>query len=271
MINRKFSKIAQSLTLGAVAGCVLFAVVGCGEEESAEPVVRNTTPPPPPPPVKPKVTSIADLMVQLGIDERVSISEDQAPDNTEDRIALLTFFDGMVRGEQKTVSDMLPMTDREQLEALVASGQWEKATNDIYSVELYTGKDPNFNEDVVLAIYTVGFDLQPQMWAFESDRDGYVFEAVPGPSDILDKISGTGEQLIAAWFAYNDMEMNDIANRLDEKLEFEKQNIARGNDESKSSASKGPANPGGGPMSPGGGGKKRRPIPKTPRKPPGPG
>lgn len=270
MINHKQNVLNRILVCGLTAGCLMIAMTGCGGEEEAAPVVRDTAPPPPPPPAKPKVTPVSDLMVQLGIDDRVMLDEAQAPDNTEDRIALLTFFDAVVRGDEQTVGDMIPLTDREQLEAMVESGQWNKATDDLFSVELYTGKDPDFGEDVVLALYTVDLDLQPQMWTYASEQDGYVFEAVPGPSNILDKITGTGDDLIDAWFAYNKWEMNDVANRPDEIIEIAQRNLARDSGGSKSSSAKPSPGVTPGPAQPGGG-RGRRPIPKTPRKPPGPG
>lgn len=247
----------------AFVGVAAMGLAGCGGEEAPPPVAQNTTPPPPPPPPKPAVTPISDLMAQLGIDERVIFPEDQAPQNDEDRIAILNFFDAMVRGDDKTIAEMIPLTDQEQLAALVDSGQWEKTTGSaIEMVELRTGKDP-LGGDVVLALYTVGFDYQPQMWEYGSDGEEYVFNAVPGPPDILDRITGT--DLIAEWFKFLDTELA-LADQPDVELKPE---TARLGGDGSSSGNSGGGTPDG-PIAPPGGGDKRRPIPKTPIKPPGP-
>lgn len=263
MINRNKQIIQRTFLASALVGCAGLALTGCGGEEAPPAVVRDTTPPPPPPPPAPRVTSIEDLMAQLGIDERVMLPENQAPDNDADRIALLNFFDAMVRGDDKTVSEMIPLTDREQLESMIETGQWAKTTGKaIDMVELRTGQHP-LGGPVVLALYTVGFDLQPQMWSYGSDDRGYVFEAVQGPPDILDRISST--DLINAWFKYLETELA-LADEPDVILEVRKHVV--NSEKSNSSAS---SSSGGGPVAappPGGG---RRPIPKTPMKPPGPG
>jgi len=253
--------LGRLLLSGAVIGCLAVGLVGCGSEEEPKPQVKKSAPAPPPPPPKPKVTPVETLMAQMGIDDRVMLPESEAPDNTEDRRALLTFFDAMVRGDKQTVSEMIALTDREQLDALVDSGKWNQATDKIEMVELRTGQGPS-GDPVVLALYTVGLEFQPQMWRYGSDRQGYLFEAVPGPPDILNRISGTN--LIQEWFNYLEEELA-LADRPDELFNI-KVNLAK--DSESSGDDDQPSGPIGRPSGPGGGG--RRPIPKSPKKPPGP-
>lgn len=264
MMSHKGRLIGRTLLFGAVIGVLAAGLSGCGKEDKPQPQVQKTAPPPPPAPPKPKVTPVETLMAQMGIDDRVVLPESEAPQDDDDRRALLTFFDAMVRGDRKTVSEMIPMTDREQLDAMVDAGQWDRATDKVEMVELRTGTGPA-GDDVVLALYTVGLEFQPQMWRYGSDRQGYLFEAVPGPPNILDKIAGT--DLIQAWFDYLDHELA-LADRPDELFTIKANLTKKGDDSSASSGGGAPSGPlaPGGPGGPGG----RRPIPKTPRKPPGP-
>ena len=87
--------------MSAAAFCaIVVGLAGCGEDPPPPqaPVVQAEPPPPPPPPA-PKVTPVADLMAELGIDKRINLPEDKAPDNDPARIALLEFFDAFVRGD----------------------------------------------------------------------------------------------------------------------------------------------------------------------------
>ena len=85
--------------VGAAAACAVAATgsIGCESSPPPPPVVTRVAPPPPPP--KPTVTPIDQLMVQLGIDERVQLLEEDAPAKEDDRRAVLEFFDAFARGD----------------------------------------------------------------------------------------------------------------------------------------------------------------------------
>ena len=165
----------------AVAGVACIVVVaglpGCGSDEP-EPtavVARNYAPPPPPPP---KLTPISELMIQLGIDERVRLPEDKAPDNDQARRAVLEFFDAFARGDDQVVASMVSTADRLELEALVDSGAWAETTNQITRIDVQTGSDPqDVNYTCALAIIYVDGSFQPQLWHYSvDDMDGARFD-----------------------------------------------------------------------------------------------
>ncbi|MCZ6811190.1 MAG: hypothetical protein O7D97_04230 [Planctomycetota bacterium] len=257
----------------AVAGVVcvvaVAVVTGCGSDE-AEPaavVARNYTPPPPPPP---KLTPVSELMAQLGIDERVRLPEDRAPDNDEARRAVLEFFDAFARGDDQVVASMVSTADRLELEALVDSGAWDETTNQITRIDVQTGSDPEDDEyTCALAIIYVDGSFQPQLWHYSvDDMDGARFDAAGTPPGIMDRLSGV--DWIAAWFAVI-AEEEALANKPDEDYRAPQKIYATGS--SDGGVPEGPgAQPGGpSPFSPGGPGGppgRRKPPPK--RKPPGP-
>ena len=109
MTNRTRNLFREFIGLTAVAGLSL-GIAGCGSEPApppAAPVAKKAPPPPPPAPPAPKVTPISELMAQYGIDPRVNLSEDLAPDNDEGRIAVLRFFDGFAKGDAARLTDVL--------------------------------------------------------------------------------------------------------------------------------------------------------------------
>lgn len=178
----------------AVAGiCVLG---GCGDEPQQQ-VVIDTTPVAPPPPPAPTVTPIETLMAQHGIDSRVRLSEEDAPDTDPARIAVLTFFDGFVRADHDRIADMLAGPDQVALERMIDDGSWATATDKIARVDLRTGRN-NFSDECVLAVFHVGLNFEPQLWTFEVSDYGSEFAAEPTPPGILDKLSGS--DWIAAWY-----------------------------------------------------------------------
>ena len=258
----------------AVAGvaCVVLvaAVTGCGSDEP-EPtaiVVRDYAPPPPPPPT---LTPISELMIQLGIDERVRLPEDKAPDNDQARRAVLEFFDAFARGDDQVVASMVSTADRLELEALVDSGAWVETTNQITRIDVQTGSDPQDVEyTCALAIIYVDGSFQPQLWHYSlDDMEGARFDAAPTPPGIMDRLSGV--DWIAAWFAVLAEELA-LADKPDEDYQAPQKIYATGVGAVGTSQGPGiePDGPGN-PLSPGnpGGPPGRRPRPPK-RKPPGP-
>lgn len=193
MMNRSHA-IATPVTACAVLSMSLL--VGCGGEEP----VAQAPPPPPPPmpkaPAKPAVTPIADLMAQLGIDERVELAEADAPDNDEDRIAVLEFFDAFARGDDESLRPMMTLADQVELDNLIESGAWQTTVDEISKIRVQTGDSP-YGQDCALAVYEVGHDFQPQMWYFSQESDGPVFEAVMTPPRMIERLAGS--DWIAAW------------------------------------------------------------------------
>ena len=254
---------------------VIVAMTGCGSEEpETAPVVY--TPPPPPPPAAPTVTPVQTLMSQLGIDERIEMEEEWAPDNDEGRIAVLEFFDAFARGDNTVVASMLSMADRMELDALVESGKWSSITAQISRIQIQAGYNPNDpktakskGDACTVAMIFVGTSFQPQLWHFSSDDydEGMVFGAGATPPGIMDRLTGT--DWIAAWFGILDEEWA-LADVPDEELFIAQKNYDTG-DDGESSGSGPDARPDN-PMSPGGApGLGRRKRPGGKRKPPGPG
>lgn len=263
MINP--SVVRKVPVLGLAALCAGIGLMGCGGEEAPPPVARSAPKPPPPPPA-PTVTSIETLMANYRIDPRVILAEDQAPDNDPDRIAVLEFFDAFVRGDNAMVSDMLSLTDRLELDALVASGDWQRTVEDIAEVELQCG-DSEYGQ-CVLALFEVGLEFQPQLWYFNGEDTGYTFDAAASPPDILSRLSG--DNWIQVWHDVLEEELA-LAERPDEDVSVPQQVIDGGESNTNTTQSTGPGmQPGNEPSGPGGPPRRRVPS-KTPRKPPGPG
>jgi hypothetical protein len=256
---------------GLTAATALLFGTGCGSESEPEPVAqvqpKRVAPAPPPPPPAPKVTSIADLMQQLAIDPRVNLTEDQAPDTTDKRIAVLRFFDAFARGDANALADMLSPTDALLLKRMVDSGDWADATANIGMINVQTGSDPTVG-DCALALIMVGTSFEPQLWSYEISGDpaangGSSFDALPCPPDMVNKLSG--DNWITAW-------MKILADELarstepDEIIEFSPTDLSE--EEEGSGYTGGPPGLGGGGGQPG---RKRPSGPVVDPNPQGPG
>lgn len=194
--KREWKSIGMCAATIAVASVVL---IGCSKAE--EDVVAVAPPPPPPPqaPPPPALTPIDQLMVQLNIDPRVRLPEAKAPDNDEDRKAVLVFFDAFARGDANAVKGMLPETDQHEMTPLVDSGVWKKSVAEIKSIDVQTGR--NGGNKCALAVIETGkgavSNFQPQLWYYTSESSSAVFEAAATPPGIIDQLSGN--DWIAAW------------------------------------------------------------------------
>jgi len=246
---------------GLTAATALLFGTGCGSEPEPEPVAqvqpKRTAPAPPPPPPAPKVTPVAELMQQLAIDPRVNLTEDQAPETTDQRIAVLRFFDAFARGDADALAGMLSPTDALLLERMVDSGEWADATSGIGMINVQTGSDPTVG-DCALALIMVGTSFEPQLWSYEiagdpSSSGGSTFDALPCPPDMVNRLSG--DDWIAAWMQILADELAR-ASEPDEIIEITSTDLS---DEEESSAYSGGA-PGLG----GGGGQPGRKRPTGP-------
>ena len=225
-----------SSALAIVLGMTL---VGCGGSQSdpiaipvaapSRPKALRTVPPP--------ITSIAQMMTDLGIDSRVSLPEDMAPMTNPERKAVLEFFDSFARGDQAVLGSMLTSVDRDELDALVGSGAWVDATSKISGIDVQTGTSPVDGEPCALAVFYVDSGFQPQLWRYTINSDGPVFDSVAAPPNLMDRLYG--DDWIAAWFAILDEEMA-LADKPDEEFVVDQRDVG---DDTPRSSGGGGANP----------------------------
>ena len=254
---------------GLTAATALLFGVGCGSEPEPEPVAqvqpKRVAPAPPPPPPAPKVVAVSDLMSQYGIDPRVQMAEEKAPGTTEQRVAVLRFFDAFARGDANTLAGMLSPTDALLLERMVTSGEWADATEGITMIDVQTGSDPTVG-DCALALFMVGTRFEPQLWSYEITGDaaasgGTSFDALPCPPDMVNRLSG--DNWVAAWMQILADELAR-AGEPDEIIEIDSTDLSEEEDDDTGYS-------GGVPGMGGGGGQPGRKRPTGPKVDPNPG
>jgi len=252
------SPMLRSAVWGA-CGAAILLLGACGDEEvqQAAPVVQAPPPPPPPPP-EPTVEDIASLMKSLSIDERVSLPEDLAPKTTEERKAVLLFWNAFAKGDEAAAGGMMSERDAKVLKKLTEGGGWAKSTVGIKSIEVQCKNDSN--GFATFALITSELPDRALLWDASEEDGKILFTSFPGPPDILDHLSGTDS--IAAWKKYvNDM-FEKYANLPDEEVE-----IPQSKTEESEESSDGGSGGGNTPTPPGGTGggalkkQKRPPIP----------
>lgn len=260
MINRRTPVLVGCVALGSLAFGLGMTGCGGGEEQAVAPPPPpvNTTPPPPPPP---RVKTVEQLMADLGIDSRIVMAEEDAPETTEERVAVLEFFDAFVRGDDQSLGSMLSMIDRVELEKIADTDMWKTAIADIGMVTITAGKSP-FNDLCALALFEVGTDFQPQLWYYQDTGEGYEFDAVAAPPDIMERLYG--DDWIARWHKILDEDM-ELASQEDDDERLAVVDLDDREEDSGGSATSGSP---GRPTAPRGPG--RRPAnPSGPRRPPG--
>jgi len=243
-----------------LAGGLVALLAGCGEEPPPPAPVVQAPPPDPGPPPPPPVTPISELMVQLGIDERVNLPEDKAPGTDAERIAVLKFCDAFVRGNHETVRPMLSFPDQLQLDLLVEEGTWAETADLVSRVDVQTGRSPE-GDDCMLAIFHTGLQFQPQLWLTEVSRDDATFDALPTPPGIMNRLSG--DDWISAWFDVNAAEIAR-ATEPDEEIVIPQQDFTEAAEFSDTGSGPG-ITPAGSPGSPGVPGRR---LPGNPVAPP---
>jgi hypothetical protein len=265
MTNRKHSALTGMAVL-LLAGVSAVALPGCSEEEPQ--VAVAPPPPPPPPPAPPKATTIEALMAEHNIDPRVSLTEERAPDSTEERIAILKFFDAFARGNDKALAEVLAAPDRFALDELVKSGQFTDLAAKIKKIDIQTG-DGMYDKVCALAVFDLTtlqkIDFQPQLWSYTQAGGQFVFEAESCPPNMIDRLSGS--DWIKSWFEVLKREM-EIAEQPDEVIVIQKRIVDTADDV--------PASTGGDPGSapgpaPGGSPGRRRQTGEPQREPSLPG
>lgn len=161
--------------------------------------------------------------MQYGIDNRIAMAENYAPNNDADRIAILKFFHTMVSGDTPTLSTMLTPRDRPELAALEADGSFQNAISEIGAVEVRSGITPGGDSAVVAVIQTYS-DFHPQLWRFQADEfGGAEFSSGPMPLNVLEKLSG--DDWVNRWYQLLDEEIA-IAMQLDEEVELPQKDLS---------------------------------------------
>jgi hypothetical protein len=245
-----------------LAGLVL-AACGGGVDQSAIPVAAPARPSAPPPPPRPAITPVEELMAEMGIDRRVRLSEELAPANDAERRAVLAFYDSFARGDDKSVASMLSELDREELDELVSSGDWARTTKRIAKIDVRCGKSPDARACVLGIFHIDGGDFEPQLWYYEAEDTGAVFEAAATPPNVMNRLSGA--DWIAAWFALLEQELA-LADAPDEEVVITQRDVSDPTAEDSGSSSYGPGDGDPSkPSGPGGPGTGRRP--KAPKRP----
>lgn len=260
MQRKSDTRLTARCAIWGVSAAAIIMLAACSEEEPQQsaPVVQAPPPPPPPPP-EPTVEDIASLMKSLSIDARVSLPEDLAPQTTEERKAVLLFWNAFAKGDEAAARGMMSERDAKVMKKLTDGGGWAKSTVGIKSIEVQCKNDSK--GFATFAIITSDLPDRALLWDAMDEEGKFVFTSFPGPPDILDHLSGTDS--IAAWKKYvNDM-FEKYANLPDEEVEIPQSKM----EESEESSDGGSGGGGGTPTPPGGTGggalkkQKRAPIP----------
>ncbi len=201
MISRKIKSIhpfAKLVVVSSATGLMAMLLAGCGgKEEKAKPAPVTYQAPlaPPPPPVLP----ITTLQNQLGTDERIVWQEDDAPFNTEERKAILLFVNAFAQGDVDALRSQLTLVDQLELDQLTKNDQWNGLGDELRMIELQSGISPTNGQKCLLVVYQVGYVFQPQMWYYDTSGEGFVFESVWTPPDMMNKLSGGWGKWIESW------------------------------------------------------------------------
>ncbi len=185
--------------------------VGCGgEEEVKKPVVTQK----PTAPKKPKAKTVEELVTKLGIDDRVFLSESEAPRLETERIALLKFFDAMVQVDLDTIKSMLSYGDQVELDTMVDE-DLASYMSEVSLIELLTGDSPE-GRSCVMAIYEIGMDYQVQMWFYDGMGSDITFSAAETAPNLIEKLSGN---LVQSYFELKS-KLAEIALQPDEETSY---------------------------------------------------
>lgn len=183
--------LATAFALGAA-----LSPSGCKKKEPPPPEVVEAPPPPPPPPQP----TVAELMKLHDIDPRIILAEDEKPGDdgnpergTQKTLAVLKFFDAMVRGQDERLRPMLAAADQKVLAELVQQGLFAPAAQAVTRVAIGCGvlQTPLGANEAVFALVQTGTRFDAQLWTFEVDDMGNArFDAQPTPPEILRHLSG---------------------------------------------------------------------------------
>jgi hypothetical protein len=178
-----------SLSLG-------FFGIGCGGEKEVveapkQEVKKRVTK------TKPKTKTVAELQQELSFDSRIKLDELTAPRDEQSRVALLTFFDAMLKADVANLKSSLSFSDKLELDAMVGSDLADYMKQ-VSRVDLQVGSSPS-GDNCVIAVYEIGMEYQAQLWYFKNNGDSVSFESVPAPPNLVNFLSG---DWIASYFEW---------------------------------------------------------------------
>ncbi len=240
--------LIKTVLTAIVLSSFLTLSLGCGEEVVApKPVVKAPKRKP-----KPKAKTIDVLKIEHSIDSRIYVNEEDAPKDEQARIAILKFFDAMLKVNVASLKPMLDMvdkdsmSDREQIDAMVQNGLQEQMEDvSFVDVKIGTGSD---GRQCILAVYEVGMDYQIQVWYFAKSGDGFIFTSESTPPNLAGQLRG---DWMTHFFELKD-EMIEIANQPDDDTSYTIFGGSSEGDSESSGSSRPRPNPGGSPGRPGG-------------------
>ncbi len=200
-------KIAFIATL--ITGFSTFGL-GCGEEvvEAPKPVVKAKPKP------KPKAKAIELLMSELSIDPRVYVDEEEAPRDEQTRIAILQFFDSMLKVDVSALKKVLAIEDQLELDAMVNSGLASQMEEVSY-VDVKIGSSPD-GRQCLMAVYEIGMDYQVQVWYVAKSGDGFTFTSESAPPNLASHLRG---DWMTHFFELRE-DMFEIANQPDDDSSY---------------------------------------------------
>ena len=226
--------MSQSKLMLTTIACSAFALFGggCGgeEEKESQQIVQQRPKSPP----RPASRTVAKLIEALSLDSRIQFDEIEAPKSEAQRIALLTFFDAMLRADADSLKGMLTFKDQLELDAMMNDG-FASTMEDVSLVMLKTGESPE-GKPCVMAIYELGLNYQIQLWFIENSSQSSTFTAVETPPHLVDKLSG---KWIDNYFEWKSKQ-TEIAQQPDEDTSY----ALAGEKTSSSGSQGGGSNPG---------------------------
>lgn len=184
----------STLVVGIAAIALGGTLTGCSEEPPPPAVTKRPRKVEPPPP---RITTIAELMARHGIDDRVVLRETSAPSSDEERVALLTFFNGFATAQPEQIRPFLGPLEQEELDKLVQWGDLDRLAGEIEEIEIFTGASSD-GRPAVFAMYWLADRGEGQMWIVDRSAGAPRMEAAPAPPGISELL---GEDPFADWFA----------------------------------------------------------------------
>ena len=222
-----------------------FFGLGCGGEEVVEttqPKPRTVVSKP-----KPKAKTIEVLKEQYSIDARIHLDELEAPRDETSRIALLEFFDALLKVDEATLENSVSFSDKLELKAMVSAGLADYMDS-VSRLDLKVGINP-LGGSCVMGVFEIDMDYQVQFWGFSTDGTSITFSSLEIPPNLVNTLSGNW---IESYYALMDKRV-EIALQPDAGASYvlagETDRAAKSDDGG--SAPSGPPKRPGGPASPG--------------------
>ncbi len=222
-----------------LSSMTLFGL-GCGGEEVVEapqPKARTVVKKP-----KPKARTIEELKEQYGIDGRIYLDELEAPRDEPSRIALLEFFDALLKVDEASLENSISFSDKLELNAMVSAGLAEYMDS-VSRLDLKVGINP-LGGSCVMGIFEIGMEYQVQLWDFSSDGSAVTFSSLEIPPNLVNTLSGNW---IESYYALMDKRA-EIALQPDAGASY----VLAGETDREAKSDEGGSGPSGPPKRPGG-------------------